>query len=391
VLARRVATVFALVAATRSSATSQGAPERVLARPLAELPEPFTSVSAIRELRDGRVIVVDSREKSLQLADFNTGSSVKLSREGAGPLEYRLPGILLAVGDSTYVLDAMLRRFLVIDGAGVPRRTQAFGAADGDINALMRIASVRAVDGRGRFYSDARRMAMASGEMPRMGDSVYVVRWQGGTAREDTMVRLSSPVPAPKLAGSAASSVRITVPLSPPTARDAWELMADGTLAVVRAKDYHVDFLRADGTAVSGPPIPHVNVPLTAADRERIRKSSRDAFERSLKSGLAAAGASATGAVPKIAFDMEEPKEWPAFFPPFAGVRAAPDGTLWIAQVPRSEDSPVVYDVIDGRGRLVTRVRFPARTSLVGFGKGVLYAVRVDDDDLHYLQRYPLR
>jgi hypothetical protein len=35
-------------------------------------------------------------------------------------------------------------------------------------------------------------------------------------------------------------------------------------------------------------------------------------------------------------------------------------------------------------------VQLPARHKLVGFGRQSVYLVRLDDDDLQYLQRHPL-
>jgi hypothetical protein len=51
-------------------------------------------------------------------------------------------------------------------------------------------------------------------------------------------------------------------------------------------------------------------------------------------------------------------------------------------------DPVPVYDVFGVDGRLVRRVSFPAKTKLVGFGQGTVYAVRTDEDDLQYLERY---
>jgi hypothetical protein len=50
----------------------------------------------------------------------------------------------------------------------------------------------------------------------------------------------------------------------------------------------------------------------------------------------------------------------------------------------------LLYDIINGQGKLVERVQLPPRTKLVGFGVSTVYVVRLDQDDLQYLQRYPL-
>ena len=49
------------------------------------------------------------------------------------------------------------------------------------------------------------------------------------------------------------------------------------------------------------------------------------------------------------------------------------------------------FNVFDAHGKLLGVVALAPRTKLVGFGAQTLYAVRVDADDLQYLQRYRLR
>ena len=46
------------------------------------------------------------------------------------------------------------------------------------------------------------------------------------------------------------------------------------------------------------------------------------------------------------------------------------------------------YDVFDGAGTLVRQVTLRPRSRVVGFGNGTVYLVRLDEDDLQYLERY---
>ncbi len=188
------------------------------------------------------------------------------------------------------------------------------------------------------------------------------------------------------MSGSPSAGMRVTVPVAPPLDRDLWDLLPDGIVAVVRVQDYHVEYIHPDGRRTSGSPLPHPRVLLTESDRKRIRSEARARVEQGMKAGMAAAG----GQGIKLAIDLEEPKEWPKYFPPFETVRSSGDGRLWIAPPSRGLDNPVVWDVIAPQGTLAMRVRFPPRTILVGFGKGALYAVWKDEDDLQYLRRYPL-
>src|SRR5512147_1919751 len=88
---------------------------RVLSKPEVELTDPFTNVGGLRELSDGRVIVVDRGDRAVYLVDFKSGTSTQIGRPGAGPKEYGIPGNLLAVsGDSTLLTDGGNRRVLAL-------------------------------------------------------------------------------------------------------------------------------------------------------------------------------------------------------------------------------------------------------------------------------------
>ena len=61
-----------------------------------------------------------------------------------------------------------------------------------------------------------------------------------------------------------------------------------------------------------------------------------------------------------------------------------------IARTREASDTTPRYDVIDAAGKVVSRVALPVKTRVVGFGNGVVYTVRTDEDDLQYLQRFRL-
>src|ERR1041385_6566824 len=92
----------------------------------ATLREEFSnlSVNAIRELRDGRVLVVETGEVSrLVLADFTTGAVTPIGRRGRGPGEYeRGAGLYALAGDST-LMAAGGMRWLLLDGARIVHTT----------------------------------------------------------------------------------------------------------------------------------------------------------------------------------------------------------------------------------------------------------------------------
>jgi hypothetical protein len=149
---------------------------------------------------------------------------------------------------------------------------------------------------------------------------------------------------------------------------DHWLVADDGTIAKVFQDPYRVELVFADGRTVART-IPY----------EKVRVD--DALEAQHRAERAAARIGRIGA---------EPTSWPEFLPPFFGTATfGPDGLLWIPRAVAAGQPPL-YDIIDRTARLVERVRLPARHRLVGFGAESVYLVRLDGDDLQYLQRRPL-
>ncbi|MEP7382635.1 MAG: hypothetical protein ABI910_13170 [Gemmatimonadota bacterium] len=170
--------------------------------------------------------------------------------------------------------------------------------------------------------------------------------------------------------------------------RDAWAVFSTGRVAVARANDYDTEW-GGPTAMVSGPRGPYTPVPVTEADKSLIRKTTREAAEQGLKLGSSMVAGSGQK-MPKISMELGEPPAWPNVKPPFAGVRAAPDGRLWVARNLGGAGEVVDYDVIAPGGKLERRVRFPNDVTLLGVEKGNIYATRKDEGDLRYRQRYRL-
>ena len=83
--------------------------------------------------------------------------------------------------------------------------------------------------------------------------------------------------------------------------------------------------------------------------------------------------------------------EWPAFLPPFHGGRILVDGMrrAWVRRH-READGTLQYDLFDDSGAVVLKVELDSQRRVVGFGDGTLYAVRMDEQGLQYLERYAL-
>lgn len=378
----RSAAPLALAFALTAPLAAQSVPVVSLAKPDAEFAEPFDQVTAVRELRDGRVIVSDLLARGVSLADFRTGAATAIGREGQGPGEFAFPsGLVPLPGDTTLLVDPGQRRFLKIAPEGKPVGTVPFPEGLGGI------VTVRGADRQGRIYIQGSLFGGGpglggpdgDGELP---DSVALLRWTPGRAGFDTLGRVK--VPSIARAVSGGSNARAVVMRQQPfSASDEWSVAPDGRVAVARVGNYHVEWL---GTPrATGPAVSYAKVPVSQADKDAINRQARDTRGRFTVQEGGGGGRPANVPPPQL----PEP-DWPEFKPPFvgAGARMAPSGEFWVQRSQPAGAAPL-YDVFDGQGRLTKQVRLQKDTRLVGFGATSVYVARTDtEDELQYLQRF---
>jgi hypothetical protein len=370
---------FALIPAV---AAAQSVPTRTVGRPEAEFAEPFTRVSGVRELRDGRLIVGDLRDQTLQRIDLGTGDAVPVARRGAGPNEYDMPvGAFAMPGDSTLVFDPNNQRYLVIGPDAKPAGTFTLGEATG-MRAVGR--RVKGVDTHGRLYyqgSSIPALEGSGGPPPEALDSVAIVRYDRRSGRHDTLGMIKGP--ELQLGGSSRGNTRMVMFRQQPlTASDDWAVAPDGRVAVARSGKYGLDWI-ANGKRVPGAAVAYTPIKVTKADKDEWERQARSA--RPMMRAVGGGGRLPPPPVP----DADE-MQWPEVKPAFTDAAAAvsPEGEAWVRRtVPAGETRPH-YDVFDGSGRLVAKAVLPAATRLVGFGRGALYLVRTDEDGLEWLGRY---
>jgi hypothetical protein len=356
-----------------------------------EFPEPFTTITDLRVLRDGRLIVTDAREGTVQLLDLASGRATPIGRQGAGPREWGRPGPLLPLpGDTTLMLDVINRRVLVLAPDGRPVRTEPAGDED-----LLWQGTIGGVDASGRVLLVLeRRSADPTGSSTGVAD---VVRFDRRTRRADTVGTLLRPKgerTAARMLGNGMMQLATNLPLA---ARDLAVLSPDGRVILVRAQPYRLEFVAPTGARQSGPVAEAPRVPVTRAEQEAfLRQQVRPGaiIIRGGPSGEAPTGGAPRPRAPAITADqfkamMEPDMTWPRVLPPFRddAARVAPDGRVWVLRTRAASDPVPVYDVFDGTGRVVERVALPPRTRLVGFGARALYLARTDADDLVWLQR----
>ena len=347
--------------------------------PTSAYAEPFSLIGGIRELDDGRVLVSDALEEKLYVLDPELKTVETISRKGQGPDEYRQPdGLFGWPGDSTLMVDLGNGRMTVIGSDyGFGRTIPIVQQEDMGLQIIM----PQAVDGGSYLYYQPRGDGM-------IRDSADIVRWQpdaGGTPEPVVRVKLADVTETTSGGGNNMRQEVRPVPLSP---EDGWSVGPDGDVSVVRSGDYHVDWVRPDGSVVSGSPVAYEPVSVKEADKEAWAEelaANGMMMMVSNQNGVMNAsmrrGGGRTPAVDRF--------EWPAVKPPFdpGSVRVDSQGYVWVERHVPAGDSPVL-DVFDGEGDRVGSVTIPVRSSLRGFGDGTLYLTRWDDLGFQWLERY---
>ena len=145
-----------------------------------ELRQTFRAVTAVRELPDGRALVLDSQERFVYLADFRTGNAQVIGQQGSADGQYLWPSRLLhRSADTALVWDAIEGRLHVVDWAGgepnirasIPR--SAFGPY------LQRPFNPIESDQQGHIYTEVQIGAGGNA----------LVRWSPAELRVDTLFR----------------------------------------------------------------------------------------------------------------------------------------------------------------------------------------------------------
>jgi hypothetical protein len=365
---------------------------RALAKPDVEFAEPFTNVNGVRELRDGRVVVSDVRDKTVQLIDFRSGRATKIGREGNGPREYALPLALIALpGDTSAIYDPLNRRFLLITPNGAPGEfftIEAEAGATGGAGGLtVSLTAPRFTDARGRLYLAGSTFRQGPGGV-QPADSVPLLRYDRSTKKRDTVGFYRPPKNNASVSGGGGrESIRIggANPFAP---RDEWAVTPDGRVAVIRSPELRIDWTYP--RKVAGTPISYPRIRVTEKHKEQWRQAQQGATMMMVTNNN---GRQTTSAGPAGRANIPEPTDWPDVLPPFLqnATVVAPNGNIWLNRTREGNDDIPKYDVIDASGNVIERVVLPKRTRVVGFGNGVVYAIRSDEDDLQYLQRFRLQ
>lgn len=388
---RMVGRVAALGMALPSIGTPQDS--RALPPPTAISAESFSRVTSIRELSDGRVLLVDGVENDVVLLSAQLAAPRALTRRGRGPTEALNPVRAYAGrGDTTYVFDQGNIRFLVLDGAGrVVTSWRPTSVLGGDGFDALNLA--RGADTLGALYFQI-DVGDAGREIGEARDEHWVVvRWDPRGERVDTVTRLSGRYfgiggPSAGMRGAARH------PFAP---RDVWGVAPDGTVRVARYVDYAVETISRTGERRTLDRVPFEPVRIGSAERraEARRREAALAAGRTVVVHNTHPGGPMTevSVTPRTSGGSGASITWwPDVAPPFRALGdvlwAAPDGATWIERIQAGGAPGTLYDVLDARARVRWRVRIADGSRLVGVTARWVYTALADDDGLEVLRRH---
>jgi hypothetical protein len=411
----------------------------------------FGEVLYVRHLKNG-VLINDVRSRKLVMLDDKLANPTIVADSTpatASAYSGRTASLVPYRGDSSLFVDAQSMSMLVIAPDGkltskvmsIPRSQDAMVLGNPALG-------VPGFDPEGRLVyrsqprpqqimrpPQAAANPQAGGSagaptfaMPDIPDSAAVVRMNLSTRAVDT----AGWVKTPKIKFNIEQSegrISMTSIANPLPLVDDWAVLSDGSIALIRGRDYHIDWVRSNGTKESAAKMPFEWQRLSDDDKRTFIDSVKAARERlaaaqaaanpqpapgaagSGNAGRAPAGMDGPGAGgtrtmvfgdgpmaggggparagggpggpggmggPNIQF--VPPDELPDYKPPFfvGNARADMDGRLWIRTIPtKGIAGGPVYDVINGKGELIERVQVPADRTIIGFGAGGLVYLRV--------------
>ena len=352
-----------------------------LGPPDAVFPDDFGYVHSAVELSGGHVLVADPLGKALYRVDMDDATRAVVGSIGQGPGEYRQPDAVWPFrGDSILLVDLGNARLVRIGPDLVFGGSRPIATFAGDDAPVMVLPD--AVDEEGNAF-----VSVLGGYPP--PDSGAILRI--GLTTVDTVARYK--LREYEVTETDDGTYVIPIRLSP---QDAWGVAADGSVVIVRAGHYGVNWYAPNGAVTHGDTIPHAPVPVTREDMaEDLRAAQRhggisiDVGVR--EDGTRAANFSRGGFGPSDEEVDYDDYTWHDVKPAFhnAPVRVDPLGRAWVRRhLPA--DSGTRYDLFNRRGQLVRALTLEGDRIVAGFGRAHVYIVAFDDVDLAYLERYRL-
>lgn len=352
----------------------------------------FGLILQIHAFADGRVLVNDGGARRLVLLNKSLGEeSIVLDSAGGGANYYgpRATTIVRYSGDSALFVDGQSTSLLLISPAGKVSRTIS-PPKPSDLRWLSTSAS--GVDSRGLLVyrggpprtKKTPAIALTREELLRH-DSIPIVRANFDTRVVDTVANLVLPADRIIDLFPANGKPGATVLHKPPMLFDEWCVTSDGLIAIVRGSTYRFELFDASNQQVVNAKLPFDWRAITEIEKKHYLDSAKAAFDSSVARRAAATTTIGRGGIgielrsPTQAGLQDThiwitPAEMPSYWPSIrqGSVSADLDGNVWILPASSSLASSgvLVYDVVNNKGVLTSRIRLPVGRVIAGFGRG---------------------
>ena len=409
------------VFAAAAPAAAQSPAVRPLGAVTAKATESFVAPNVTLRAVPGGLLVNDIAARRVVMLDQKLAfASVVADTTPATANAYsgRIGGLLPYKGDSSLFVDPQALSMLVIDPAGKVARVMSVPRSDDAMSLTGLGGGTPALDAAGRLVYRAapnfRRMMggmtmdrNAPPPMPQIPDSAALVRVDLATRAVDTVGWFKTPAVKMNVTRTDDGQIRMSSEVNPLPTVDDWAVLSDGTIALVRGRDYHVDFVDPDGARRSAAKIAFEWQRLTDEQKVALIDSVKAMRERQMAEMRTNAPMQA-GSAPivgggggQMVIEMRQgpgrdggpppsqatrmtaaqvnfvsPSELPDYRPAFfaGNARADLDGNLWIRTTSTKAGGGAIYDVVNRKGELVDRVQIPANRSIAAFGpNGAVY------------------
>ena len=335
----------------------------------AKLPARFGNLSNVVELRDGRVVFADTKNKLFLRGDLKSGkvdtigSRVdSLSKTGSVG-EYRFPGWTAHLaGDTVALVDFSAIRTTLWSEAGRPLGALPIKEAAGKTPVLV-------YDTVGHGYKIDYQAVVGGGEPGRIlrPDSIPVLRLTVKDGAVDTVALLAGPEYGDATFGEQVQqAAKVFAP------NDFFGVLPDGTAWIARGRENRVDWRSPDGRWTLGQTHTYTRVPVTQADKDRVLAQVREHGKQfGMPQDL------------RIVYPFADTK------PPFDFALGRPNGEVWLQRPQSREAAALIYDVFNRKGVWEREVAFPQGSALAGFGRsGSIYGSVKNKDGTRTVGRF---
>jgi len=420
-----------LLAAAAPLGAQQAPPVRLIDLPNASSKPIIGLAAAVRALPGGRVLVNDIQKRQLLMFDQSLGNftvvadSVVGGSNAYGPA----PGAIIPYfADSTLFVDPRDLSMFIIDPNGTIARVAAVPRSQDAAMLGSNLFGSPALDSKGRivYRGGLTRIMSAPAKgggfsFPDPPDTASIVRVDLTTRKVDTVAWYKITKTKMNVVQNE-KGFSMTSEINPMQTVDDWAVTDDGTIAIVRGRDYHIDWIDADNHLTSTGKIPFDWQRLSDDDKVAVIDSAKVAMEAArakmaeggspgiggpgggpvvITSFSMGAGGSdlglakrraadgAVGNMPPLSFVT--PSELPDYRPAiYAGsTRADLDGNLWIrtSATRKAAVAGPIYDVVNRKGELVDRIQIPSGRQIIGFGKGGVVFMLARDEKGGWIER----